>query len=64
MRARTRESRNGENYLAASTVTAIDQERTKVETELEHVICGRYLGTRNGRPDVCWKSRHHAGTHL
>ena len=64
MRSRNQASRDGENYLAQSDVTAISAERTRVETELGHEICGRYLGTRNGHTDVCWKTRQHTGTHL
>jgi len=64
MQSRNRESRSGESYLAKSDVTAIGAERIQVESELGHGICGRYLGTRNGHPDVCWKTRQHAGTHL
>jgi hypothetical protein len=64
MRTRNRSSRDGESHLAASEVRAIATQRTRVENELGHAICGRYLGTRGGRADVCWKTPRHAGTHL
>ncbi len=58
------QSRQGESYLTVGDVASIDTERARTEAELGHAICGHYLGTRNGHPDVCWKTRRHAGTHL
>jgi hypothetical protein len=57
-------SPDGLKYLSEPVLLAIRAERTRVENQLDHVICGRYLGTRDGRPNVCWKSRGHAGSHL
>jgi len=47
-----------------SVVTAVYAERTRVERDLGHVICGRYLGGPDSHPNVCWQSRGHAGIHL
>jgi hypothetical protein len=65
MRLRKRgPSPDGLMYLSEPVLLAIRTECRRVETQLDHVICGRYLGTRDGRPNVCWKSRGHAGSHL
>jgi len=38
--------------------------RSDAEQRLGHVVCGHYLGSREGRPNVCWRSRGHSGRHL
>jgi len=64
MRSRKHQSPDGLAYLAAPLRAAVDVERSRVEHELGHGICGRYLGTRDGHPNLCWKSRGHRGSHL
>ena len=54
----------GLRYVPESVVTAVYAERTRVERDLGHVICGRYLGGPDSHPNVCWQSRGHAGIHL
>jgi hypothetical protein len=51
-------------YLSDPEVALIAAERSDAEQHLGHVICGRYLGSRDGRPNLCWKSRGHTGSHL
>jgi hypothetical protein len=55
---------DGLKYLSQPLLASIHAECARVETQLGHVICGRYLGTRDGNPDVCWESRGHAGHHI
>jgi hypothetical protein len=64
MRSRRQAPPDGLKYLAEPVIAAIGAERAQVEGELGHLICGRYLGDRDGHPNVCWKSRGHGGTHL
>jgi len=54
----------GLRYLPELVVAAIYAERARVESDLGHVICGRYLGNRDGHPNLCWQSRGHTGIHL
>jgi hypothetical protein len=51
-------------YQDEPLIVAVLAERARVESELGHVICGRYLGDRDAHPNVCWQSRAHAGSHL
>jgi hypothetical protein len=65
MRSRTSSpSSAGLRHLPEPVVATIHAERARVESDLGHVICGRYLGNRDGHPNVCWQSRGHAGSHL
>ena len=64
MRSRKPAPSDGLRYLDEPRIIAVRAERARVEGELGHVVCGRYLGDREGHPNVCWKSRAHAGSHL
>jgi hypothetical protein len=55
---------DGLKYQDEPLIVAVLAERARVESELGHVICGRYLGDRDAHPNVCWQSRAHAGSHL
>ena len=54
----------GLRYRSDTEVAQIAAERSAVEHRLGHVICGHYLGNRDGQPNVCWLSRGHSGRHL
>jgi hypothetical protein len=55
---------DGLKYLDEPLIVAVRAERARVESELGRVVCGRYLGGRDGRPNVCWQSPAHAGRHV
>jgi hypothetical protein len=63
MRSRNAQS-DGLKYLDERIIVAIRAEQARVKSDLGHTICGRYLGNRDGHPNVCWQSRGHAGSHL
>ena len=64
MRPRKPAPSDGLKYQDERIIAAVRDERARVETEFGHTICGRYLGDRDGHPNVCWRSRAHTGSHL
>ena len=64
MRSRKPAPSDGLKYLDEPLIVAVGAERARVESELGHMVCGRYLGDRDGHPNVCWESPAHAGGHL
>jgi hypothetical protein len=64
MGSRKHQPPDGLAYQPESLLAAVGAECSRVEHELGHAICGRYLGNRDGHPNVCWKSRGHGGSHL
>jgi len=64
MRSRKPTPSDGLKYQDERLVAAVRDERARVESDLGHLICGRYLGDRAGHPNVCWRSRAHTGGHL
>ena len=64
MRSRKPAPSDGMNYLDEALIVAVRAEHARVEGELGHRVCGRYLGEQAGHPNVCWRSPAHAGRHL
>jgi hypothetical protein len=64
MRSRKPAPSDGLKYLDEQLIVAIRAEHARIEGELGHRVCGRYLGDRAGNPDVCWQSPAHQGLHL
>ena len=64
MTVRRKAAHNPLRYLSDEVVAGITTERANVEHRLSHEVCGRYLGNRDGHPNVCWEPRGHPGGHL
>jgi hypothetical protein len=64
MRSGRHQPSNGLAYLATPLLAAIAAKTARVEGDLGHSICGRYLGGPDGDPNVCWRSPGHDGSHL
>jgi len=64
VRARTSIYPKELRYLSPADKGRIITERADTESRLGHSICGRYLGTSDDHPNVCWKTPGHPGTHL
>jgi hypothetical protein len=63
MRSRKAAPSDGLKYQDERLVASVRNERARVTTALGHMICGRYLGNRDGHPNVCWESPRHGGSH-
>jgi hypothetical protein len=52
--------------MKAETVDALRRERSRVQANAEHRICGEFMGTGEDAvtPFVCWLAANHAGAHL
>jgi hypothetical protein len=63
MPASNHEPRRGQHYLSESVVTAMAAECKRIDSDLGHVVWGRYLGNRDGHPNVSSQTRGRTGTH-